>query len=659
MKNQSLPRTSCLIATILCAAHLADPAFARQAVNTTRDSKVELSAPEEETGFVFVVYGDRTGGSANGVTVLQQAVTETNLFDPDLVMTVGDLIQGYNTTSEWMPQMLQYKAIMSNLECPWYPVAGNHDVYWRGPDRPAEEHETNYEEHFGPLWYDFTHKNAHFIVLYTDEADPKTGVRNFGRPASQKMSDEQIEFLEAALERGADSDHVLVFLHHPRWLKGGYGDDWDKVHAVLKDAGNVSACFAGHIHQMRYDGKRDGIEYVSLATVGGHQNFFAPDAGWDDEFHVITVRTDGLEMAAVPVGETLDVRRITGDISQDARALATLKPYFGDPIVIDGEGGSDQRLNFSLKNPTDRTILVTARPGSDDARWDFEPKSVHQRIGPGGTAVLTTNATRDPLVIDDHFSVPELDLEIRMLDGARTFDIPTSTHPLDVEITLPPSPGPSNGRLVLDGYDDAVVIPHDKVDFEEGPFTLEVRLKARTLTGSRGLVTKAEQSEYGLFATDGVPEFWVMIGDEYLVAGSKSTTLQANEEYHIAGVWDGEEARLYVNGVLAGRAAGEGPRRRNELPLVIGGDVDSKGAATRLFSGEINDVRLSKVARYQGERFTLPVRLLADDETIAVLEFGLCYGRLHPDDSGNQAHGTATGDPVIQSPPDSWMVEDW
>jgi hypothetical protein len=162
-----------------------------------------------------------------------------------------------------------------------------------------------------------------------------------------------------------------------------------------------------------------------------------------------------------------------------------------------------------------------------------------------------------------------------------------------------------------------------------------------------------------LFATDGRPEFWVMTGDEYLVARPESMTLEINEEYHIEGVWDGEEARLYVNGALVGRAAGKGPRRRNELPLVIGGDVDSNGAATRFFSGEINDVRLSNVARYQGEGFTPVDRLAADDETVALLEFGLAYGRLHPDDSGNQAHGTATGDPAIQSPPDSWMVEDW
>ena len=148
-----------------------------------------------------------------------------------------------------------------------------------------------------------------------------------------------------------------------------------------------------------------------------------------------------------------------------------------------------------------------------------------------------------------------------MLDGVRTFDIPTSTHPLDVEIILPPSPGPNNGRVVLDGYDDAVVIPHDKIDFEEGPFTR--RGEAQGPNDHRHPRVRHQGRTVGvrLVRTDGVPEFWVMTGGEYLVAGSESMTLQANEEYHLAGVWDGEEARLYVNGELAGRAAGEGPRR--------------------------------------------------------------------------------------------------
>ena len=77
---------------------------------------------------------------------------------------------------------------MNGLLCPWFPVAGNHDIYWRGPDRPAEEHEQRYEQHFGPLWYAFDHKGCRFIVLYSDEGIPETGERNFSKPDCQVMS---------------------------------------------------------------------------------------------------------------------------------------------------------------------------------------------------------------------------------------------------------------------------------------------------------------------------------------------------------------------------------------------------------------------------------------------------------------------------------------
>lgn len=121
---------------------------------TTRGPSRILALPEEkEDAFQFVIVGDRTGRPPEGIRVLEQAVRDTNLLDPDLVMTVGDLVNGFNRSEQWLDQMREFRGVMEELNCSWYSVAGNHDVYWdpEDPVKPPGQHEPRYEEHFGPL----------------------------------------------------------------------------------------------------------------------------------------------------------------------------------------------------------------------------------------------------------------------------------------------------------------------------------------------------------------------------------------------------------------------------------------------------------------------------------------------------------------------------
>src|SRR5687768_9854080 len=83
-----------------------------QQIHTSRPSPKLLPLPQGGDVFHFIVFGDRTGGPPEGLEILRQAVTDTNLLNPDLVMNVGDMVPGYGGGEKWLADFTDYRGIM-------------------------------------------------------------------------------------------------------------------------------------------------------------------------------------------------------------------------------------------------------------------------------------------------------------------------------------------------------------------------------------------------------------------------------------------------------------------------------------------------------------------------------------------------------------------
>ncbi len=642
-----MPPTQILIALLLSFSPLASFA-ADLHTDRKRGSKL-LSLPDGSDVWHFVVYGDRTGGPAEGNKVLAQAVRETNLLNPDLVMTVGDLIQGYNTTPDWLEQMREFKQTMGELTMPWFPVAGNHDVYWRGPNRPAQGHELNYETHFGPLWYWFEHKGAGFIVLYTDEGDPQDGSKGFRRQRHVQMSEEQIAWISKTLQATQRLDHVFVFLHHPRWRTGYYGENnWNRVHELFVKAGNVRTVFAGHVHRIRYDGKIDGIDYLSLGTTGGGKPEDFPLAGWVHHFNVVTVRGDDIRHATLPVGAVVDPKDLTTEHLAEMDALLRLgSPLSLTTAVYKKDGAAAGSYEVELKNPASTPVKTTLMLDSHATGWRFSPDHHHLKLEPGERLKLAFEYQKGPGF--DDFRLPELVYQVDYLGETVRVSLPERRAPLEVKLEELPETvfeaRPYAGSL--DGRGACYRVASDQASPPQGPFTLEGWIYPKNLNGRSPFLAKSENSEYYLFCTDALPSFGVHLGGRYVEAKS-AERIPTDTWTHLAGEYDGTRVRLYVNGQLAAETEGSGERRTNGHPLYLGADPNRRGDPVNPLEGRIDEVRLSRGARYSGENFKPALHLEADETTLLLFRLDYDLGPFTPDYSSQAAHAHRVGDARVQ-----------
>lgn len=252
-----------------------------QAVVEERNPWTHLRLNNDPGEFQFVVVSDRTGG--HRARVFSQAVEQINLLQPEFVVSVGDLIEGYSEDrAKVEDQWREFQSYVCKLQMPFFYVPGNHDV-------ANAFMEKLWGEKFGRRYYHFTYRNVLFLMLNCD--DPP-------RQDQGGISPDQIAYVRKALDENKEVRWTVVCLHRPMWSNNSDPgrNGWDEVEKAL--ASRPYTVFCGHLHHYRKY-VRQGRHYYQLATTGGSSKMRGVRYGEFDHIAWVTMKKNGPVIANV------------------------------------------------------------------------------------------------------------------------------------------------------------------------------------------------------------------------------------------------------------------------------------------------------------------------------------------------------------------------
>ena len=273
-----------LVSLLLAGSNLfaQTPEFFKSEIETDQKPWTHLNFYNDPDNFQFAIVTDRTGGMRPGV--FRKAVTQLNLLQPEFVMSVGDLIEGYTESRDTLKQQHdEMDEILSNLEMRFFRVAGNHELT-SGKGMSNDVMLDMYRERYGRPYYHFVYKDVLFLVLCTDDI------------TYDNVSDTQVDYVNKVLKDNMNVRWTFVFFHAPYfyWDEKDKADGYVEIVNMLKDRPHTA--FAGHAHRYKKVEKH-GHSYIGLATTGGGSKLRGVEFGEFDHIVWVTMTDTGPRIA--------------------------------------------------------------------------------------------------------------------------------------------------------------------------------------------------------------------------------------------------------------------------------------------------------------------------------------------------------------------------
>lgn len=322
--------------------------------------------------FQFVVVTDRTGGMRPGI--FEQGVEKVNLLQPEFVLSVGDLIDGYTEdVNEIKRQWDEFDEFVTRLNMPFFYVVGNHDI-------TNKVMEDIWKERLGATYYHFVYQDVLFLCLNSEEG--------LDAHRSSFFSEEQRAYVRQALADNPDVRWTLVFLHKPVWLAEESPDKrikqqveksgWSEIEAMLQDRKHT--VYAGHIHRYTHR-KRENNNYITLATTGGGSRLGGPIFGQFDHVLWVTMTDEGPIMANLMLEGIWDEDFSREDIENYLTMELKRKSVMVEAALDDKQPLTNESFDLRLFNAHEVPMEVSINLNNSE-HISFTPDKIVKTVPP-------------------------------------------------------------------------------------------------------------------------------------------------------------------------------------------------------------------------------------------------------------------------------------